>query len=139
MIQKLCPKCRKVYIPHHERMCRDCAASMPTFNEKDSKRRRNRKYDREKRDAQSAAFYKSPEWRRLRGYKINRDCICEVCRERPAVEVHHIVPIREDWERRLDVNNLQSLCASCHYARHHNAKGGAAHGKTQRTARPGGN
>ena len=139
MIQKLCPKCRMVYILHHERMCADCAARLPAFDEKDSKRRWNRKYDREKRNAQSTAFYNSREWKQLRSYKINRDCICEVCGERPAVEVHHIVPIREDWDRRLDVNNLQSLCASCHYAQHHHAKGGRPNGKTQGTARPGGN
>ena len=28
--------------------------------------------------------------------------------------VDHIVPIREDWSKRLDSTNLQSLCYRCH-------------------------
>lgn len=31
-----------------------------------------------------------------------------------GVEVHHIVPIREDYDRRLDGDNLISLCRDCH-------------------------
>lgn len=30
------------------------------------------------------------------------------------IEVHHIVPIHEDWDRRLDDDNLISLCAYHH-------------------------
>ena len=32
-----------------------------------------------------------------------------------AVEVHHIVPIEEDFNRRLDNDNLISLCSYHHH------------------------
>jgi 5-methylcytosine-specific restriction endonuclease McrA len=35
--------------------------------------------------------------------------------------VHHIVPIREAWAKRLDPKNCILLCAGCHYAKVHPA------------------
>ena len=32
----------------------------------------------------------------------------------PADTVHHITPLRDDWNRRLDVNNLMSLHHETH-------------------------
>ncbi|WP_420796749.1 HNH endonuclease signature motif containing protein [Alkalihalophilus marmarensis] len=44
--------------------------------------------------------------------------LCEWCerdgRLEPMVDVDHVVPVKQEWERRLDVSNLQSLCRSCH-------------------------
>lgn len=44
--------------------------------------------------------------------------LCQEClREgmiRVADTVHHLVPLRQDWDRRLDLNNLKSVCNSCH-------------------------
>ncbi|CUB15740.1 hypothetical protein BN2127_JRS3_00490 [Bacillus safensis] len=30
----------------------------------------------------------------------------------PAVMVHHIVELKQDWNKRLDLNNLESMCNS---------------------------
>jgi predicted HNH restriction endonuclease len=37
-----------------------------------------------------------------------------------AVEVHHIKPIQiqEGWDLRLDWENLEAVCTSCHNGRH---------------------
>lgn len=32
----------------------------------------------------------------------------------------HIIPIKTDWSKRLDYNNLQSLCQYCHNAKTEN-------------------
>lgn len=133
MILKLCPKCRNVYIPYHDRMCSTCqekyAAAVDTA---ESRRARNRKYNHERRDPQIVAFYNSGAWENLRLYKLSKDCVCERCKERPAIIAHHIVPVREDWSRRLDYKNLMSVCARCHEELHPDRhKGGGGRGKTK--------
>ena len=47
--------------------------------------------------------------------------MCEVCRQQgvytySGLEVHHIVPVREDTDRLLDDDNLICLCTAHHKA-----------------------
>ena len=68
-------------------------------------------------------FYNSSEWKALRNYKFAQvDGLCEHCRAKGIVragrEVHHIVSIQEDWNKRLDIENLVLLCSDCHNAEH---------------------
>ena len=79
----------------------------------------NRYYDRNLRSRRSDAFYKSKAWQAARQARLTRDNhMCREClregRITPANTVHHIVEITEDWSKRLDLDNLESLCASCH-------------------------
>lgn len=82
------------------------------------------RYD-EADNAAIEAFYNSAEWRMARYEALRRDGgYCACCgRHPPAVilNVDHIVGLRVDWSRRLDVSNLQVLCADC------NAGKGARH------------
>ena len=69
------------------------------------------------------AFYKSPEWKKLRNQKFcDADGLCEECRKQgkiiPAKEVHHIKDIEHHWELRLNYDNLIALCKDCHDKRH---------------------
>ena len=69
------------------------------------------------------AFYQSKPWRRLRALKFAQACgLCERCKKKGLVrvgkEVHHIVPIEKDWEKRLDIDNLELLCPDCHNQGH---------------------
>lgn len=63
-------------------------------------------------------FYREKEWLNLRALKLSINPMCQRCskeeRPVPADQVHHIVDIRDDPERRLDISNLESLCAKCH-------------------------
>lgn len=64
-------------------------------------------------------FYKTKQWQRLsRLHRINNP-MCEQCLKngivRKADLVDHIIEIRDDWEKRFDEDNLQSLCHSCHW------------------------
>jgi len=63
-------------------------------------------------------FYASSAWRGLRQHHITRNPLCVSCEAKglvvPADHVDHIIEIRDDWDKRLDSTNLQSLCISCH-------------------------
>lgn len=64
-------------------------------------------------------FYNSKEWKNLRNLKwSSANGLCEKCLLngiiKPGKEVHHKIPIEENWEKRLDYNNLILLCKDCH-------------------------
>lgn len=73
-------------------------------------------------------FYGSRAWQRLREWYITNHPLCENCQRyllsEPATEVHHKKPFRlgktkeEKWDLFLDVDNLESLCNSCHHKIH---------------------
>lgn len=68
-------------------------------------------------------FYNSKEWKYLRAYKfVQAKGLCEKCKEKGIIrqgrEVHHIIPIEQDWGKRLDYDNLILLCPSCHQEAH---------------------
>ena len=70
-----------------------------------------------------AEFYNSAEWKNLRNQKFfDADGLCELCRKngiiRSAKEIHHKIPIEEDWSKRLDYDNLIALCSDCHNQQH---------------------
>lgn len=70
-------------------------------------------------------FYLSANWKRLRKMALERDhYLCQRCRRRVAVVVHHIVPVKECPEKMRDLSNLESVCAMCHNLLHPE-KGGA--------------
>lgn len=67
----------------------------------------------------STKFYRSKEWEELkkvfkaslpRGKKHKCSCCDKVC---SSLHVDHIIPISIDPSKRLDINNLQLLCAEC--------------------------
>lgn len=87
------------------------------------KKESNRLYDKYQRDERSARFYKSKEWKRVRQYVLKRDrYLCQHCYKQDrlvaAQMVHHIVEVKEDWNERLNTDNLVSLCHSCHNKAH---------------------
>lgn len=61
------------------------------------------------------------DWQKIRMMYLRRNPICEEClkgnKVTPAVLVHHKIRI-VDGGSRLDTNNLQSLCESCHNQKH---------------------
>lgn len=84
---------------------------------KEVEKKRQKLYDRYQRNKKIARFYSNARWQKLRDRKLKNDPLCEHCLPdvvTPATEVDHIIPVEVDWSRRLDWNNLQSLCHSCH-------------------------
>lgn len=81
--------------------------------------REKNRYNYERTDKMYTDFYKTSEWICARSLAMIRDHYqCVMCRRKGIVTlasmVHHIVPIKKDWNRRLDLNNLMSLCDECH-------------------------
>lgn len=70
-----------------------------------------------------SSFYNSCEWKKLRNQKFyDADGLCELCKKKKIIkqgkEVHHIIPIEKDWNKRLDYDNLILLCSDCHNLQH---------------------
>ena len=89
---------------------------------KEAKKLRYAQYDKE-REPRLVAFYHGVKWKRLRESVLARDnYLCQDClasnRLVGAEEVHHIIEVKTDWEKRYDEDNLVSLCKSCHRKRH---------------------
>ena len=60
------------------------------------------------------------QWNRVSRLKRDRQPICEVCGDAPAVDVDHIKPFRGIADPlRLDWDNLQSICRQCHNKKTH--------------------
>ena len=72
----------------------------------------NKIYDRNKRDKESNKFYHSVEWKKVRLIVLNNNPFCIDC-GKPADTVDHIIAIKKGGSK-LDANNLQSMCKSCH-------------------------
>lgn len=90
---------------------------------KKERKERDQYYDVHVRDQKAKAFYKSRAWQAVRRRALIRDYyLCQDCltenRLTQADTVHHRVEIGKDWSKRLNMDNLVSLCAACHNARH---------------------
>lgn len=95
---------------------------------------------------QTDPFYTSARWLRVRARALARDHgICQIClaafragymlRPRKATIVHHIIPRTERPDLELDLDNLQSVCAT-HHNREHPEKGGSRGADMTDKARP---
>lgn len=74
-------------------------------------------YHRKVTDNEYLKFYHSTEWKHKRREIMERDNgLCQRC-GMDAELVDHIIPSKDDWNDRLNSNNLQALCRSCHKAK----------------------
>ncbi|HOR12296.1 MAG TPA: HNH endonuclease [Clostridia bacterium] len=108
MLTKFCPRCRSKLIPLGDVSCPGCTSD------------RHKLYDSTRRDKRTAEFYQSPEWAAVKQavhYKYHGLCLYslfEMNRVEQAYSVHHIEPLRDAWEKRLDIDTLIPLTASAH-------------------------
>ena len=74
-------------------------------------------------------FYNSVQWHTLRNRKFyDANGICENCYKevdslgnhkiKQGREVHHIIFIEDNWNKRFDYDNLILLCPDCHNSAH---------------------
>ena len=61
-------------------------------------------------------------WAKFRRWYVDRHPLCEECQAkgivRPMEELHHIIPVAKRPDLRLAVENIVSLCRSCHAVAH---------------------
>ncbi len=84
---------------------------------------RNKRYDKFFRDSKSTAFYHSTAWGKIVKLVRTRDNeLCQLCYADNRITkgriIHHIVPIKDNWNKRLDPINCICLCDACHTAVH---------------------
>lgn len=81
---------------------------------------RHKEYDKYSRDRRSKQYYNSREWEAVREHVFQLDEGIDVYVYMTqgivirADTVHHIVPLRENWSLRNNVNNLISLNHDTH-------------------------
>ena len=96
------------------------------------RREANSAYERNNRDKAARAVYATARWSRVRAVQLRSEPMCRHCRERrllvAATHVDHIVEIA-DGGSEYDIDNLQSLCKSCHSSKtlrvRHRRQGGS--------------
>ncbi|MBN4933742.1 HNH endonuclease [Staphylococcus sp. EG-SA-6] len=100
--------------------------------QRERNRQRNAKqynaHTRYGKDSKYMEFYHSKEWRNKRKQVLLRDkYLCQSCLRKGYVNpvkkgqrfyVHHIIELKDDWKKRLDINNLETVCAECHLESH---------------------
>lgn len=128
---KFCPRCKK-QIEYGNKYCEECASEVEheqydkykefirIRSKMSDNKERYKKYARARTDGEYQAFYNSGQWRKMREhilivykyvdvyeYYKNNNIV-------PATMVHHIVPIKSNYNLRLDELNLIPLSESSH-------------------------
>nr|DAU64386.1 MAG TPA: HNH endonuclease [Caudoviricetes sp.] len=100
--------------------CSRCGKRIQSGSRCPCQKERHREYDRYSRDNKSKKFYDSVEWQRSRENVLELDQYIDVYMYMTegvmirADTVHHIIPLRDDWNKRNDPDNLMSLNHDTH-------------------------
>lgn len=122
MMYSLCIKCGDK-IPYKQKYCDKCKPKAEAEREQikkvKSKKYNSDRYIRDKESDSYRLFYLSKAWKSKRREILRRDNFeCQICKAlfnyKAATDVHHILNLRDHYDKRLDSNNLISLCNECH-------------------------
>lgn len=108
-MKKLCNGCRKALISVTESRCVDCALKYSRFSR-----------DRVKSVSENDSFYKTSKWCKLSKFVRSKygglDLYELIVNKRfvKAKVVHHIVPVKDDYAKRFDLDNLIPVSARTH-------------------------
>lgn len=100
--------------------CTRCGKRLLSGTNCECQKKRHKEYDRYSRDRNAKAFYGSRLWEKTREEVLELDGGIDVYLFMTegiiaaADTVHHIVPLRDDWARRADKENLMSLSHDTH-------------------------
>lgn len=111
-LMKMC-KCGQL-IPQGTKRCGQCEKKY-----QEHKKDNNKHYDTHIRDKKAISFYHSKEWLLTRENIKHRDNgLCKLCLNnkiiKPMDTVHHIEELKDSWSKRINNNNLISVCDKCH-------------------------
>lgn len=100
--------------------CIRCHKRIPSGTKCECLKQRHKVYDLCYRDTKSADFYHSKEWELTRETVLTLDKGVDVYLYMTTGEVtladtvHHIDPLKDNWDRRCDIDNLISLSNETH-------------------------
>ncbi len=117
-MKKICPRCNIRLVSISKKYCEICEAKVNN---------RHKEYKRYRTDDKEQHFYSDSVWIRKRNkIKFIDNGYCLACLDKHDIKsmdtVHHIVELKEDWSKRLEDDNLISLCESCHQVVHNKYK-----------------
>lgn len=116
------PGCSEL-IPYDQRYCSKHEYRKPIdYTDKKQRHQVNKRvyYRRihSHHEGQYQRFYRSTQWKKLSHRWLMMHPFCVSCEARGVYRkgdvVDHIIEIRDDWNKRLDKTNLQTLCYACH-------------------------
>lgn len=122
-LMTLCKDCGDK-IPYRTTRCKECTSKREEQLKDRIKQYNSDRYIRDKANEDKIRmFYVSNEWKKKRQEIIKLyDNHCVVCRVlaryTAGQDVHHIVPLIKDFNKRLDDNNLILVCVDCHRELH---------------------
>lgn len=100
--------------------CNRCGKEIPIGKRCGCQTAYKRNYNKFKRDRSIKEFRASKEWIRARNAAIERDGGIDIYLYHTTGEikaggsVHHIIPLAEDWSKRIDLDNLITLSEESH-------------------------
>lgn len=100
--------------------CSRCGRRLPSGSKCPCQKDRHKEYDRYSRDRKSKQYYDGGEWQQARASAMEADQGLDVYLFMTKGEVvnadtvHHIVPLKDDWNKRNDITNLMSLHHDTH-------------------------
>lgn len=124
-LMTLCKDCG-AKIPYRTIRCKECTSKREEQLKDKTKKYNSDRYIRDKANEDKIRmFYVSNEWKKKRQEIVRRDnnhcIICKaLCRYELSNDVHHIVPLLKDFSKRLENDNLISLCSYHHKQVHLN-------------------
>lgn len=115
-LYKLC-RCGK-RIEYHMKYCTDCMKAVKE-EKKDRVKHYNKNIRHNEDNEKYTKVYQTKEWIATRDIARQRDNgLCKVCLKNKNIVgqdvVHHIEEVKENWDKRYDINNCICLCHGCH-------------------------
>ncbi|WP_294124672.1 HNH endonuclease signature motif containing protein [uncultured Clostridium sp.] len=120
-LSKLCSRCQCIIL-YGNRLCDRCTDKIGSYRSVSDK-----VYQQNRSDSKEQKVYKSATWKRIRAQAISKaNGLCEECIKKGKIsyydDVHHKIPIKVDYSKAYDLNNLICLCRSCHIKAHKEIK-----------------
>ena len=100
--------------------CSRCGKRLPEGTRCSCQKKRHQEYDRYSRDRTSKQYYNSKEWELDRAAALEADGGIDVYVFMTTGQIvladtaHHIIPLKDDWSKRNDIENLMSLSHDTH-------------------------
>lgn len=110
--------------------CSRCGKRIQTGTKCDCSQKRYKEYDKDKINSKEKKFYSSDQWNKVKDkakelYKsIDIYSYYVANKIEDGQTVHHIIPIKAEWEKRFDLDNLIYLTESNHRTIHNRMDNG---------------
>ncbi len=110
-------KCRKAY-DVDIRTCLYCGIKYKTIKSTTRKYCSHSCYAKSNQIKNHAKKRRGSNWNTIRRQFKKDPCLCKMCNEKAAIDLHHIIPykyFKGNWESANNEFNLIALCKDCHY------------------------